>query len=154
MPIIRWGALGALLLLAGVAQAEVRIEGPVDYGVFTGTFEDPQPGERLLTRANQPIERSDRVPAKLGTKFGLRYRLQGKTEGDTPLTLLYLTPGVITPDGKRHDRFEVVHKLVPDAPLDVMAFEFTEPHEVVPGEWHFMLFQGDRKLAEQRFQVR
>jgi hypothetical protein len=25
---------------------------------------------------------------------------------------------------------------------------------VVPGEWHFMVFQGDRLLAEQRFNVR
>lgn len=35
-----------------------------------------------------------------------------------------------------------------------MAFEFSEHNEVVPGEWHFLLFQGDRKLAEQRFEVR
>jgi len=35
-----------------------------------------------------------------------------------------------------------------------MAFEFTEHHEVVPGEWHFIVYQGDRKLAEQRFMVR
>jgi hypothetical protein len=27
-------------------------------------------------------------------------------------------------------------------------------HEVVPGEWHFMVFQDDRKLVEQRFTVR
>jgi hypothetical protein len=25
---------------------------------------------------------------------------------------------------------------------------------VVPGEWRFMVFQGDRKLLEQRFDVR
>jgi hypothetical protein len=43
---------------------------------------------------------------------------------------------------------------VPDAPQDVMAFEFSEAHEVVPGEWHFMVFQEDRKLLEQRFDVR
>ena len=27
-------------------------------------------------------------------------------------------------------------------------------HEVVPGEWRLMVFQGDRKLAERTFQVR
>ena len=43
----------------------------------------------------------------------MRYQLSGKQEGDTPLTLLYLTPGVVTPDGQRHDKFEVVQKLVP-----------------------------------------
>ncbi|MNO98003.1 hypothetical protein D3C76_897330 [compost metagenome] len=84
----------------------------------------------------------------------MRYRLEGKVADDTPLTLLYLTPGVRTPDGKRHDKFEVVQKLVPGAAQDVMAYEFTENHEVVPGQWHFMVFQGDRLLAEQRFTVR
>jgi len=48
----------------------------------------------------------------------------------------------------------VVQKLVPGAAQDVMAYEFTETHEVVPGQWHFMVFQGDRLLAEQRFTVR
>ncbi|MNT78047.1 hypothetical protein D3C72_2172430 [compost metagenome] len=84
----------------------------------------------------------------------MRYTLAGKQEKDAPLTLLYLTPGVVTPDGKRHDKFVVEQKMAPGAPLDVMAFEFTEHYEVVPGEWHFMVFQGDRLLAEQRFNVR
>ena len=61
---------------------------------------------------------------------------------------------MVTPLGTRHDKFVVVQELVPDAPEDVMAFEFTEPHEIVPSEWHFMVFQNDRKLLEQRFTVR
>ncbi len=150
----RFSALTALMLMAGLAQAEVRREGPVEYGVFIDQRQDPQPGERVVTRSNQPIERTTAIPARLGTKFGLRYRLAGKVADDTPLTLLYLTPGVVTPEGQRHDKFVVVQKLVPGAPQDMMAFEFSEPYEVVPGEWHFLVFQGDRKLAEQRFQVR
>jgi hypothetical protein len=47
-----------------------------------------------------------------------------------------------------------MQKLAPGAAQEVMAFEFTEIHEVVPGEWRFMVFQGDRKLLEQRFDVR
>lgn len=35
-----------------------------------------------------------------------------------------------------------------------LAYELTEHHEAVPGEWHFMVFQGDRLLAEKRFTVR
>ena len=145
------------LLGAGVAvaaQAEVRIDGPIEYGVFESRYQDFQPGERVLTRGEQNIQQTTEVPAKLGTKFGMRYQLSGKQEGDTPLTLLYLTPGVVTPDGQRHDKFEVVQKLVPGAPTDVMAYEFTEPHEVVKGEWRLMVFQGDRLLAEKSFDVR
>lgn len=150
----RFTSLAVLTLMAGLVQAEVRVEGPVEYGIFASQYQDFQPGERVLTRSNQEIERTEVIPAKLGTKFGLRYNLVGKTVDDSPLTLLYLTPGVTTPEGTRHDKFVVVQKLVPGAPQDVMAFEFSEPHEVVPGEWHFLVFQDDRKLAEQRFQVR
>lgn len=35
-----------------------------------------------------------------------------------------------------------------------MAYEFTESHEVVPGEWRFMVFQGDRLLTQKSFTVR
>lgn len=148
-------ALVATLLGMSIptVQAEVEVVGVAEYGVFETAKEDFQPGERVLTRRDQTLRQTTQVPAKLGSKFGLRYRLAGKREGDTPLTLLYLTPGVVTPDGQRHDKFEVVQRLVPATDTDVMAFEFTEPHEVVTGEWHLMVFQGDRKLAEQRFQV-
>lgn len=150
----RFTALAALVLASGLAQAEVRVEGPVEYGIFASDYQDFKPGERVLMRSKQDIEQTDVVPARLGTKFGLRYNLVGKSASDEPLTLLYLTPGVVTADGVRHDKFVVTQKVVPEAPQDVMAFEFSEPHEVVPGEWHFLVFQGDRKLAEQRFQVR
>ncbi|MBD2836552.1 DUF3859 domain-containing protein [Pseudomonas sp. JM0905a] len=150
----RMTALVALGLASGVALADVRVEGPVEYGIFESQYQDYQPGERVLTRSNQTIQPTDEIPAKLGTKFGMRYTLVGKQEKDTPLTLLYLTPGVVSPDGKRHDKFVVEQKMAPGAPTDVMAFEFTEHYEVVPGEWQFMVFQGDRLLALQSFTVR
>ena len=46
------------------------------------------------------------------------------------------------------------HAQVQGAGADLMAFEFSETYEVVPGEWRFMVFQGDRLLAEQSFEVR
>lgn len=154
MQLTRFGALAALMMLSGLAAAEVRVEGPVEYGVFEGPQAELQSGERVLRRSNEQIEQTEVVPAKLGTKFGLRYQLAGKVADGVPLTLLYFTPGIRTPDGQRHDKFEVTQKLVPGAPQDVMAYEFTESHEVVPGEWRFMVFQGDRLLTQQRFTVR
>jgi len=154
MQYIRFSLLAAFVSVTALAQAEVCVEGAVEYGLFASDYQDFQAGERILARSNQPIEPREVIPAKLGSKFGVRYNLVGKTADDSPLTLLYLTPGVVTPQGTRHDKFVVQQKLVPGAPQEVMAFEFTEPHEVVPGEWHFMVFQDDRKLLEQRFTVR
>ncbi|MHA6493341.1 DUF3859 domain-containing protein [Pseudomonas borbori] len=149
----RFSLLMAFMLSAPLASAEVRVEGAVEYGIFS-QYEDFEPGQRVLTRSNQEIQRTDVIPAKLGTKFGVRYSLAGKVINDSPLTLLYLTPGVVTAEGKRHDKFVVTQALVPGTAQEVMAFEFSEPHEIVAGTWHFMVFQDDRKLVEQRFEVR
>ncbi|MBT9300360.1 DUF3859 domain-containing protein [Pseudomonas brenneri] len=154
MHLTRLSALAAMMMISGMASAEVRIEGPVEFGVFEGPKAELQSGERVLRRSNEQIQATTVVPAKLGTKFGLRYQLLGKVAEDTPLTLLYFTPGIRTADGQRHDKFEVTQKLVPGAPQDVMAYEFTESHEVVPGEWRFMVFQGDRLLTQKSFTVR
>jgi hypothetical protein len=154
---MRYSRLSAALALCFVsvqANAEVRVEGEIEHGVFVSNIQNIEPGQRVLTRSDQKIEPTEIVPAKLGTKFGMRYRLTGKTVSEQPLTLLYLTPGVVTPDGKRHDKFVVTQKMEAGAPLDVMAFEFTEPYEIVKGEWQLMVFQEDRKLLEQRFEVR
>lgn len=150
----RISTLAVFLLVSSGAHAEVRVQGPVERGVFVTDYPDVQAGERVLTNSLQVIEPRTVIPAKLGTKFGLRFSLEGKTADDAPLTLLYLTPGVTTPDGKRHDKYVVTQRLLPAASQDVMAFEFTERHEVVSGEWHFMVFQEDRKLLEHRFSVR
>lgn len=145
--------LMAAVCLSSSALAEVRLEGEVEYGIFESPQVELEPGQRMLRTGQQPIQRTSVIPARLGTKFGMRYVLAGKREGDAPLTLLYLTPGVVGPDGARHDKFEVVQAMAPEASHDVMAFEFTEPHELAPGEWRFLVFQGDRKLAEQAFKV-
>lgn len=141
-------------LLSTSVMAQVRVVGEVEHGLFqrpAGTYEE---GQTVLTAKQESIEATEVIPARLGSKFGVRYQLEGKRKGDEPLTLLYLTPGVTTPDGQRHDKFVVQQPLTEGAAEDVMAFEFTERHEVVPGQWRFLVFQGDRLLVEQSFEVR
>lgn len=154
MQAFKVATLLAISLISTPLLAEVKVQGEVEYGIFQSQVQDFEPGQRLLTNQQQAIETTQVIPAKLGTKFGLRYQLAGKRKGDQPLTLLYLTPGVVTPDGLRHDKFVVQQEMAEAAVADVMAYEFSEYHEVVPGEWHFLVFQGDRKLVEQRFEVR
>lgn len=154
MQAFKAATLLAISLISTPLLAEVKVQGEVEYGIFQSQVQDFEPGQRVLTNLQQAIETTQVIPAKLGTKFGLRYQLAGKRKGDQPLTLLYLTPGVVTPDGLRHDKFVVQQEMAEAAVADVMAYEFSEYHEVVPGEWHFLVFQGDRKLVEQRFEVR
>ena len=153
MQAFKVATLLAISLISTPLLAEVKVQGEVEYGIFQSQVQDFEPGQRVMTNQQQAIETTQVIPAKLGTKFGLRYQLAGKRKGDQPLTLLYLTPGVVTPDGLRHDKFVVQQEMAEAAVADVMAYEFSEYHEVVPGEWHFLVFQGDRKLVEQRFMV-
>jgi hypothetical protein len=154
MHAIRLMTLAGSLLFCGLASADVHVEGAVEYGIFSTPYQDFKPGERVLTHSNQSIQATTEIPAKLGTKFGMRYTLVGKVAKGQPLTLLYLTPGVMTADGQRHDKFVVEQTLLQNSAQDLMAFEFSENYELVPGEWHFMVFQGDRLLAQQRFNGR
>lgn len=148
-----WGGL-LLGLLSVNAMAQVQVVGEVEYGLFQRQIGEYEEGQKVLSARREPIEQTALVPARLGSKFGVRYQLEGKRKGDEPLTLLYLTPGVVTPDGQRHDKFVVQQPLAEGAADDVMAFEFTEGYEVVPGRWRFLVFQGDRLLVEQAFEVR
>lgn len=141
-------------LLPTMALADVQLTGSVEYGIFQSPLQQYEPGERLLTQNSQTIEQTSVIPAQLGSRFGLRYSLSGKQVGEEPLTLLYLTPGLVTPDGRRHDKIVVQQPLAANAVQDVMAYEFSENYEVVPGVWQFMVFQGDRLLVQQRFEVR
>ncbi len=154
MQAFKAATLLAISLISTPLLAEVKVQGEVEYGIFQSQVQDFEPGQRVLTNQQQAIETTQVIPAKLGTKFGLRYQLAGKRKGDQPLTLLYLTPGVVTPDGQRHDKFVVQQEMAEAAVADVMAYEFSEHYEVVPGEWRFLVFQGDRKLVEQSFLVR
>lgn len=146
-------ALLGLSLLPTLVMADVSIQGPIEYGIFESKYQDFEPGERLLTQSGQTIKPTTVIPAKLGTRFGVRFNLAGKQPGEVPLTLLYLTPGMYTPDGVRHDKIELRQQIAQNAPQDVMAYEFSERYEVVPGQWRFFIFQGDRLLLEQSFEV-
>ncbi|MDP2147950.1 MAG: DUF3859 domain-containing protein, partial [Pseudomonas sp.] len=53
MHLTRLSALAALMMISGLASAEVRIEGPVEFGVFEGPKAELQSGERVLRRSNE-----------------------------------------------------------------------------------------------------
>lgn len=144
---------GVLMCLPLSVMAQVQLDGPVTAGLFATDKKEFKEGERVLLRSEPTIVEQRQIPARLGSKFGVRFSLRGKTEGDEPLTFMYLTPTIVTPDGMHHDRAEVLQRIVPHTQHEIMAYEFTESHEVVTGTWRFLVFQGSRKLLEEHFEV-
>lgn len=145
-------AIVTALLTAPAALAELRV---TDYqaGVFTRSHADLQAGERLLAGGAEQIDITDTVPAEVGAKFGVRFQLSGKRESGNVVKYIYLTPGVVEPDGTRHDKYEVVQELAATAANHTAAFQFTGRYEVVPGVWELLIFENDRLLLRQKFQV-
>ena len=84
----------ACLTFATATHAEVRVEGPVEYGVFPSDYKEFKSGERILGQAGRPMERTELVPAKLGSKFGVRYQLSGKSKGEHMKMGSRMHPGI------------------------------------------------------------
>lgn len=147
-------------LAAAHAQAVQGIE-ITEYGTYATETEDSaaEPGTasgRVEQVSNiRHVESTTVIPARVGVEFGFRYRIVGKPE--TKVNLKNVTripaPGIRNPDTgnvtmtsiffQEHKTGEELYRL----------YRLTDPWEIVPGLWIMELWDGDRKLASQTFQV-
>lgn len=129
----------------------------LEYGIFQtrSARGDEESGLEFEWGGKQPITETTYVPARIGVKFGMRYTLKGPgSKQPVRVKLLYLTPGLMDPEtGKHQDKIEIVQELSPRARFHVMAFQFAEEFEIVPGSWHMHVYHEDRKLLEKTFIV-
>ena len=148
------------LALAGLSQPTVAQQvSIVDFGLYTAT------NIKVLPSANSPtgqgrtfeaelIKQTDRVPAVLNTKFGFRFKVQGRAEGSTvKLRLKFTFPEMTnSASGKVSSSFEGVG----DAPVGKvlgMYWDFVHPWEMSPGRWTMSIYDGEHLLAQKVFTV-
>ena len=142
-------------LAAGLVLADAqRVIYDFEYGIFSRGMEEFKEGDRAVT-SEGPLEPVTMIPARLGTKFGVRYWLsRGGFVGKPTLHLIYHVPTMVNPStGEYIDKIEILQE---ESTLDythTMAFEFVEQYELVPGEYRFYVFFENQKLLEQVFQV-
>lgn len=151
-----------LIALPLAAHAEPKVErvDVLETGTFTtetgeATADPNAPGGETVpvTRATL-ITAGTTVPAALGTDFGFRYVVVGAPEGEKVALDFVVTapePGLADPEAS-----EPIHTVrftrektigVPD----YLGYYLEAPWETVPGDWHFEIWQGERKLAGQTF---
>ena len=133
---------------------EKRIIYDYEYGIFARGIDNIEEGERVIS-SNEELEKTIKIPAKLGTKFGVRYWLSraGFVEKPT-LHLIYHVPTMIHPDtGEYIDKLEILQEQSKLDHKHTMAFEFAKQYEVVPGEYRFYIFYENQKLLEHVFHV-
>ena len=141
------------LLSAQFALADMEVASQ-EAGILVKPKAEMNEGERIVGKGSKtPVIDTRTIPAKIGIKFGVRYQLSGKAEKNNLVKLIYLTPGVVDGKGARHDKYEVTQDLSQNASSHVIAFEFTENNELVTGTWRLMVFEDDKALIDESFEV-
>lgn len=141
-----------MAVISTSALAELNVTAS-EAGVFVRPGAVKEEGVIVIPSMVEQIVPETKVVAKLGTKFGIRYSLSGKKETNNQVTLLYLTPGIIDANGERHDKYVEVKDLSATSGSHTIAFQITEANELVPGIWQMMVFEKDRLLIKETFEV-
>jgi len=151
----------ALILLSVAACAEDQLQVEiVEFGIYSGTdgysvADSSAPtGQRFMDGQIKLTEQTDRIPAVLGAKFGFGFNVKGNNGQPVPLTVIYHFPKMTNPQTHQESaQYKINIKTKPSEACPHILWDFTEPWELVPGEWVFQLYQGQNKLAEKKFTV-
>jgi hypothetical protein len=151
-----------LIRVTVAGAADRPIAEIVDYGIYTGgqnqaIVETNAPtGLFWQGRGELKLEKqTTKIPARLGTKFGFRFVVHGKKEdGDIQVHFVWLYPEITDKaTGKKSKRFEADCHGPPEDRNAGISWTFTEPSELVAGEWTFQVFLGNAKILEKKFDV-
>ena len=117
----------------------------------------PRDGSISTVHDAQLIEKTRNVPAKLGVRFGFRHVVVGKPKGaNVTLRKIVTFPpgGLHNPASKEAvSRWEGNIARILSGKPNYTDYAFDDPWELVPGRWTIELWDGDRKLASQSFNV-
>jgi hypothetical protein len=101
-------------------------------------------------------EQTNRIPAKLGTTFGVKFRPVGKApDGVSTFRVLWRAPDPGIPDAvtgrpRRDDGCAYAYRI---GVTTFQGFRFERPAELIPGAWALEIWNGDRKLLAYGFTV-
>ena len=170
--------LVAASTLAAHAQAIQRID-ITEYGIYTTAPESASAAAAPGTAAGRVeevaepklVQSTTSVPARVGIEFGFRYKIVGQsTSGiaaqlnetiaghkDPRVTLRNVTlipaPGIRNPTTGNVTMSSVFVQERRVGEELFRLYRLTDPWEVVPGTWTFEIWDGERKLVSQSFQL-
>jgi len=161
LPSVAVLALAAAVNACGQAAKVERVE-IVETGIYrveiakTTQASGTATGVRDELANVKLVSNTTTVPAQIGTKFGIRYRVVGSPDrASVKLTVIVRFPGegLRNPKtGERKARDETSWKRNIGA-VTYNGYSFDEGWELVPGTWTFEIWHEGRKLAEQSFTV-
>jgi hypothetical protein len=111
---------------------------------------------RGMSQWEKHVTTTRRIPARIGTSFGFRYRIVGSPVGEiVPLTEVILLPaeGVKSPPGRQPFTRDVTATYAQLGQEGMAMFTFDYPWEMVAGIWTIQFWSGAKKIAEQSFEI-
>jgi len=159
------GLVAAIALLAAPALAQsikverIEVTRPGIYEIQVGK---PIPdagvatGHRVEARAYKNVKVGTQIEARTGTVIGAEVTIVGTPRrGKVPLRVVwrYPAPGLTNPETKTtttSDEYADTQLIGEKFPI---VWGLTQDWHVVPGTWTLEVFQGDRKLVTQEFQL-
>lgn len=159
----RWLVCVLAVLLTGRAMAaDVSALAVVEVGLFrartTGHLPAPQAVEERTNVLGDVVFYSltSKVPARLGIRFGTRFRVQGAPANQT-VTLRAIwripEPGIVKPETGTHYRQSISNVATSIGATTMLGYTFDAAWEIRCGEWIQEVWVGDRKLLSQTFTV-
>ena len=113
-------------------------------------------GTRYVSKPIAPDRNTILIPAR-HLRFGMSYVLEGRKGRDVTVKHLYRFPKPGMPDTKKggmRSTYEHVRGArVGDPVLMGWSFEGADRDQMVEGEWVFEVWQGGRRILDQRFTV-
>jgi hypothetical protein len=149
----------ALTCASVQAQQATSIE-IVEYGIYTADKVVRSNTTGPITHSTLESVRhaatTTTIPAQLGVRFGLRYRVGGSTNGatvDVSEITLFPPPGLKSPKSAQPLQKDIDPHKRKVGETTYCGYSLDNAWEMVPGTWTFQIWSGNRMLAEKSFTV-
>jgi hypothetical protein len=151
-----------LIAFSGASEAQTvqRID-IIEYGIYTATrdkvVEQPATatGTSGLVSNIKLVRQTDTIPARLGVRFGFRFKIAGTPNAVVKLKKITRvpSPGITNPKTGNVTMTSVYSSDRTIGGINYTDYSFDDAWEIAPGTWTIELWDGDRKLASQSFNV-
>ena len=150
------------LLWCGAARAQ-RADAVLvldDWGVYDATLDrqvdDPSAttGHRTLSSNIHPIERTHVICARLGVHFGVRYHVRNDFPAESLAVSVHTVhPPMMNMHGAMQSDDETTRQ-IPAHTMWYTGWIFSEPRELIGGEWHIIVKHAGATQIDETFEVR
>ena len=159
MALIAFALLGVVGMAAAQQPRIDRID-VVEFGLYEAKKEEARSdpgtpsGRTSIISGVAFYEATTRVPARLGTGFGIRFVPVGAPEGAAaPIRVVWRlpAPGLRNPKSGNTYRESTSNTDVAIGVPRVRGYSLDEDWEIVTGDWTIELWNGERKLLSRTF---